>query len=74
MFIALLAPELLLFLAINERIGANTMLKKVLKFHPYLEKPGMLAGVNDWISGQAKLIKVSAQWQPPVIDQLIVAK
>ena len=74
MFIALLAPELLLFLAINERINAHTMLKKVLKFHPYLEKPGMLASVNDRISGQAKLRRVSTQCQPPAIHQLIVAE
>ena len=43
MFIALLAPELLLYLAINERITAQVLLNKVLKFHSYLGKPGMLA-------------------------------
>jgi hypothetical protein len=43
MILALLAPELLLFLAINERISAGILLKKALKFHPHLAKRGMLA-------------------------------
>ena len=63
MFIALLAPEFLLFLAINERISANTLLKKVLKFHPHLDKPGMLAGVYNWIRGRVKSKGVSVQCQ-----------
>ena len=43
MFIALLAPEDLLFRAINERVIAGTLLKQVLELHPHLAKPGMLA-------------------------------
>src|ERR1700749_745530 len=36
MLVALLAPEFLLFLAINERIDAGFVLGKVLEFHPEL--------------------------------------
>ena len=72
MFIALLAPEVLLFLAINERINAGILLRKVLKSHPHLVKPGMLAGVCDWIRGRVKSKDVSAQCQSSVICQLIV--
>src|SRR5258706_10964314 len=62
MFIALLAPELLLFLAINERISAGILLKKVLKFHPRLAKPGMLARMCSYIRGRAGSTKVSAHF------------
>ena len=61
MFIALIAPEALLFLAINERITAGVMLKKVLKFHPHLVKPGMFTRMYNWVRGRsrAELIEVS---------------
>ncbi len=59
MFIALLAPEALLFLAINERITASILLKKVLKVHPHLAKPGMFARVDSWIRGRAESKDVS---------------
>jgi hypothetical protein len=64
MFIALLAPEFLLYLAINERINAGTLLKKVHKFHPHLKKPGMLTCIYNWIRGR---VTVSSQCQSPVI-------
>ena len=68
MFIALLAPELLLCLAINEMISARVLLKKVLKFHPHLAKPGMLARVYNWIRGRAGSKDVSAQCQAYMIQ------
>ena len=52
MIVALLAPELLLYYAINERITAGVLLKKVLEFHPHLAKPRMLTHVYNWICGQ----------------------
>ena len=61
MFIALIAPEALLFLAINERIEAGILLKKVLGFHSGLAKPGMCTRTYKWIRGRAD---VSAQCQP----------
>ena len=51
MIIALLAPEFLLYLAINERIMASVLLKKVLKFHPHLAKPGKFTCLYNWIRG-----------------------
>ena len=68
MFIALLAPELLLFLAINEMVTARNLLKKVLKFHPHLAKPGMLASMYNWIRGRAESKEVSTQRQAYVIQ------
>ena len=68
MFIALLAPELLLYLAINETSTARSLLKKVLKFHPHLAKPGMLASMYNWIRGRAESKDVSAQCQACVIQ------
>ena len=62
MFLALLAPELLLFLATNERIMAGAWLKKMLRLHPQLAKPGMLARMYNWIRG-ARSKDVSAQCQ-----------
>ena len=58
MILALLAPELLLFLAINERISAGILLKKVLGFHPHLAEPGMF---DRYIPGRAESTNVSAQ-------------
>src|SRR6266404_6805340 len=42
MVIALVAPEFLLYLAINERVDAGCLLGKVLESHPELVKPGMI--------------------------------
>ena len=64
MIFALLAPEGLLFLAINERIAAGVLLKKVLKFHPHLAKPGMFTRLYNWIRERAESKDVSAQCQP----------
>jgi hypothetical protein len=49
MIFALLVPEILLFFAINEGINAGILVKEVLKFHPHLEKPGMLTCIYNWI-------------------------
>ena len=68
MFIALLAPELLLYLAINERITAGVLLEKVLNSHPHLAKPGMLARLYSWIRGRTEPKDVSAQYQSYVIQ------
>ena len=67
MTLALLAPEFLLYLAITERITAGILLKKVLGFHPYLAKPGMLARVYSYICGLGKSKEVSTQCQLHVI-------
>ena len=69
MIFALFAPELLLYSAINERITASVLLKKVLELHPHLAKPGMLARVYDWIRKD-----VSTQCQAPATYQLIVTE
>jgi hypothetical protein len=66
--VALVAPEVLLYLAINERIRAGILLKKVLEFHPHLAKPpGILARMYSYIRGRAKSKEVSAQFQTYVI-------
>ena len=53
MLFALLAPEVLLYLAVNERINAGALLKGVLKHHPHLAKPGMLARMYNYFFGRA---------------------
>ena len=68
MFMALFVPELLLFLATNERINASILLKEVLKIHPHLAKPGMLARMYNWIRGRAESKDVSAQCQAYAIQ------
>ena len=50
MIFALFAPEALLFLAINERVDAEILLRKVLEFHPHLEEPGF----RNWIRVTSK--------------------
>ena len=67
MFIALIAPEVLLYLAINERIAVGILLKKVLEFHPHLAKPGMFTRMYNWIRGRAEPKDVSAQYQDHVM-------
>ena len=62
MYIALLGPELLLYLAINEMITARILLSKVLKFHPHLAKPGMRAGMYNWICGLGESIAGMYDW------------
>ena len=46
---ALLAPEYLLFLAMNERVNAGVLLKNVLQSHKDLAEPGVCARVSNWI-------------------------
>ena len=67
MIFALLAPEVLLLFAINERVVAGVLLKKVLKFHPHLAKPGLFTRMYNWIRGRAESKDVSAQCQARVI-------
>src|SRR5258706_6814159 len=67
MVFALLAPEVLLYLAVNERISAGILLKQALKLHPHLAKPGMLARIYNYFCGGAKSKDVSAQCQIYVI-------
>jgi hypothetical protein len=49
MFFSLLAPEILLCSAIQDRIDAGFLLKEVLEFHPHLKKPGMRTCTYNWI-------------------------
>ena len=65
MVLTLLAPELLLYLATNERISAGISLKKALKFYPRLVKLGKLA--YNRIRGRAKSKEVSAQYQSTTV-------
>ena len=61
MIIALYAPELLLFLAINELISADTLVEKVLAVHKRLTGPTLFASIRQYIRGRVKWIIVSAQ-------------
>jgi len=61
MLIALLSPELLLHLAVNEWVKAAYLVKKTLAFHPQLAKRGRLARVCDYIRGLAKPKNVSTR-------------
>ena len=67
MVFALFAPEIVLYLAVNERINAGALLKQVLKLHPDLYKPGLLARLNNWFLGPEKSKDVSTQCQIYVI-------
>ena len=67
MIFALLAPEVLLYLAIHEWITAGELLKEVHKLHPHLDKPGLFTRMCNWIRGRAEPKYVSAQCQPFVI-------
>ena len=59
MAIALLAPEYLLYLAINEWVDAAILVKRTLAFHPRLAKPGMLACIYNYICELARPKDVS---------------
>ena len=59
MIIALYAPELLLFLAINERVTAGTLLKVAVQYHPDLAEPGMFVSMYRYIRGLVEWIFVS---------------
>jgi len=67
MFIALLTPEFLLLLAIDESVNAGILLRKTLEFHPHLAKPGVLVGLYNWVRGRVKSKDVSAKCQSLVI-------
>ena len=68
MVFALLAPEILLYFAIVERINAGRLLKRVLKLQPDLAEPRMLARMYNYFCGRGKLKDVSAQCQIYVIQ------
>ena len=65
MFIALIAPEALLYISIHQRIDAGALEKKAMKCLPSQQraKPGMLARIYKYIFGQVKLVDVSTQHQ-----------
>jgi len=65
MVVALLAPEVLLYLALTERVDATKLMKAALASHPRLAKPGMLARVYNYI--RAKLKDVSVPYQASMI-------
>ena len=62
MILALLAPEYLLFLAMNKRVNASVLVKKVKKFHPDLAGPGVCARLSNWFRKD-----VSSLYQAPAI-------
>ena len=61
MFIALIAPEALLYIAIHQRIDASALEKKAMKYLPSQQraKPGMLARIFKYILGQGTSVDVS---------------
>ena len=61
MVIALYAPEFLFFLAVNERISADTMVKAVLAAYPELTGVGLMKRTWLYICGRVEWIRVSAQ-------------
>ena len=67
MLIALLAPEVLLFLAINERIDAGLLMKTVREYHPELVKPGMIDCIRNYIRGRVNSSEVSTQHQAMIV-------
>ena len=71
--LAFYTPELLLFLAIHERIIANILVKRVLEFHKDLAEPGMLASMYHYIRGLADWMNVSTLF-PYVVQRLIVTE
>ena len=60
MVIALYAPELLFFLAVNERVSADAMVEKVLAVHPRLTGLKLTARTWQYICGRVEWIAVSA--------------
>ena len=59
---ALLAPEVLLYHAINERIDAGFVLGKVLESHPEIVNLGMTARMRNYIRGLVNPKAVSTQY------------
>lgn len=66
--LALVAPVVLLYIPINDRITAGVLLKRVLEFHPHLAKPGILVRMYNWIRRRVRSKEVSAQCQSTVIN------
>ena len=62
MVVALFAPEVLLYLAINEWINATALVKRTLAFHPHLAKPGMLARVYNYIRELNRVYNYTRAW------------
>lgn len=58
MVIALLAPEVLLLLALIERAGATSLVKTAQEFHPDLVEPGMLSRGYKYIRAKLKGVSV----------------
>jgi len=58
MVVALLAPEALLYLAMNEKAIATGLMKRALVSHPRLAKPGMLARAYNYIRAKLKDVSV----------------
>jgi len=67
MVIALLAPEYLLYLAINQTTDVAYLVKKTLASHPRLAKPGMLTCIYDYIREIIRPKDVSSQYHPSSI-------
>lgn len=69
MFIAVIAPEALLYIAIHQRIDAGALEKKAVKSLPSQQraKPGMLARIYRYILGQVRSVDVSTRYQAPTI-------
>lgn len=67
MLLALLGPEVLLYLAINEWTDAGILLNKALEFHPHLAKPGMVTRIYTYIRGLATSKAVSTRNQASAI-------
>ena len=67
MLIALLAPEVLLYFAVNERFDAGFLMKKVREYHPELVKPGMMDRIRNYIRGRVNSSEVSTQYQATMV-------
>ena len=67
MVIALLAPEYLLYLAINQWTDVAYLVKKTLASHPQFGKVGILDRIHGYIHGLVWPNDVSTQYQPSSI-------
>jgi len=67
MVIALLAPEYLLYLAINQWTDVAYLVKKTLVSHPHLAKPGKLTCMSNYVRKIVGSKDVSTQYQPSSI-------
>ena len=67
MLISLFAPEVLLLFAVNERVDAGFLMKKVQEYHPELVKPGMIDRIRNYIRGLVNPNEVSTQYQATMV-------